>query len=104
MSILPYGRNVGNGVMNGGIANLDIQLGGTGLMSEIQTSPRGGEMSSKWRTYPNNFVYSGYLSGSSIDNRGDFGFYLSSTVRDFANMFYFYLSRVSVFPGVAYDN
>lgn len=104
MSILPYGRNVGNGVINGGIANLDMHLGGTGSMSEIQTSPTGGEMSSRWRTYPNNFLYSGYLSGSSINNSGDFGFYLSSTVRDFADMFYLYLSRVSVSPGVAYDN
>ena len=101
---LPYGRDVGNGVMDGGIANLDIQLGGTGSMTTTQTSPTGGEMSSRWRTYPNNFLYSGHLSGSSINNRGEFGFYLSSTVRDFADMFYFYLSRVRVFPGVAYDN
>jgi len=66
---LPYGRNTGNGNTAGGFYYLGSQLGATASSAA----------SSKiWRSYPNNFIYSGSFSTSSASNRGILGQYWSS--------------------------
>ena len=42
-------------------------------------SPEGSNASTIFRTYPNNFLYSGYVGGSSVRNRGSYGYYWSKS-------------------------
>ena len=69
---------------------LDVAMGGTGAN---QTT---AEASNRWRTYPNNFVYSGRVYGSSVDRRGLYGRYWSSSAynSDSAYSLSFYSSNV----------
>ena len=54
-------------------STLDIAMGGTG--SHQSTA----EASNRWRTYPNNFVYSGFVPGSSVIDRNINGLYWSAS-------------------------
>lgn len=57
------------------IGNLDKAMGGTGAYQNALVA------SDRWRAYPNNFTYSGYLYGSYIDARGSAGHYWSSSAQ-----------------------
>ena len=48
-------------------------MGGTGDYQDT------AEASNRWRTYPNNFLYSGRWGGSAAADRGVEGFYWSRT-------------------------
>ncbi|MBR3180013.1 hypothetical protein IKF57_00565, partial [Candidatus Saccharibacteria bacterium] len=64
--------------------------------------PEGINVSKLVRSYPNNFLYSGLLRGSSFNNRGFEGFYWSSTVGGANNSYasYYLGFRSSyVYPG-----
>ena len=64
---------IGSGTdANGSFSHLDVAMGGTG---SGQGTP---EASNRWRSFPNNFVYSGRWYGSSVEHRGDSGYYWSS--------------------------
>ena len=76
---LPYGRDTGKGATSGGFSYLDIQLGGTGIESTTSTAPTGAEMSKAWRSFPNNFLYSGAIGTPWQPYRGSYGYYWSST-------------------------
>ena len=76
---LPYGRSTGKGATVGGFSYLDIQLGGTGAS---QSSIAGATQSNLWRSFPNNFIYSGYFRTASVLSRGSYGYYWSSTASD----------------------
>ncbi len=79
-SICPAGWHIPTGgATTGEFALLDIALGGTGSSSSSSTDPTGAVMSSRYRSYPNNFLYSGYFNGSSAYDRGWGGNYWSST-------------------------
>ncbi|MBR3246728.1 InlB B-repeat-containing protein, partial [Candidatus Saccharibacteria bacterium] len=52
---------------------LDVAMGGTGAYQST------AEASNRWRTYPNNFVYSGTVRGSSVAFRNSEGYYWSSS-------------------------
>ena len=67
------------GSANSEFVTLDIKLGGTGA---FQTGDAGTIQSNKWRSYPNNFIYNGYVAGSSINYRGSSGNYWSSSAAD----------------------
>ena len=60
-------------------------------------SPEGSNASTAFRTYPNNFLYSGYVYGSSVNNRGSYGYYWSKSAFSSYNAYnlYFYSSNVS---------
>ncbi len=65
---LPTGRNTSSV-----FASLDIALGGTGTYQDTI------ESSKRWRTYPNNYVYSGNTYSEPINNRNSYGGYWSSS-------------------------
>ena len=56
------------------------------------------------RTYPNNFIHSGYLYGVSFYNRGNSGYYWSSTAYDSDNAYYLTFGSTYVSPGTSSDN
>ena len=61
--------------------------------------PEGTDASNKLRAYPNNFVYSGFVAGGSVSNRGSGGNFWSSTA-DLSNIaYYLYLYSSTVYPG-----
>ena len=104
-SICPAGWHIPTGVATTGeFALLDIALGGTGSSSDSSTDPTGAVMSSRYRSYPNNFLYSGSFSGSSADSKGSRGRYWSSTA--FSDSYGDYLSLGSsyVYPGTSAGN
>ena len=99
-SICPAGWHIPTGVATTGeFALLDIALGGTGSSSSSSTDPTGAVMSSRYRSYPNNFLYSGYFDGSSANNRGSHGYYWSSTARGGYNSYRLFLNSSNVYPG-----
>ena len=66
--ICPAGWSLPDGYsINGDYATLDIALGGRGSNETSST------MSNRWRSYPNNFLYSGQQNGNSITSRGETG-------------------------------
>ncbi len=85
----------GSASMNFGL--LDVALGGTGSTSSSSTTPTGAVMSAAYRSYPNNFLYSGYVYGSSVGLRGSNGYYWSKSATSsyYAYSLYFGSSYVS---------
>ena len=75
---------------------LDIALGGTG---GSQFDDAGTAMSKKYRSYPNNFVYSGYVDGSSFDRRNSVGSYWPASGNAYDSTYYLHFSSTGVFPG-----
>ncbi len=57
-------------------------------------------LSNTLRSYPNNFLYSGYFSGTTA-TRGTNGYYWTSTTNDDMNSYIMYLYRTNVNPGDA---
>ena len=59
-----------------------------------------GPVDRKLRTFPNNFVYSGYVSSSSVGSRGDYsGIYWSATAGSLNLAYNFSFGSTLVFPG-----
>ena len=58
-----------------------------------------GPVADKLRSYPNNFLYSGYFGTSSASNRGSYGYYWSSTAYYSAYSYLLGLSSSVVGPG-----
>ena len=100
---LPYGRSTGKGASSGGFSYLDTQLGGTGAGSSSSTTPTGAEMSKAWRSFPNNFLYSGLFNNVSAGDRGIYGRYWSSTIYTENSSYALLLYRSNVSPGT-YNN
>ena len=69
---LPMGVQAGN---NGSFPHLDVTMGGTGSRQNTL------EASNRWRTFPNNFVYSGSWYDLSPSSRGYNGGYWASTAK-----------------------
>ena len=90
---LPYG---GSGDTNNGKGNTS---GGFYYLNNLL-----GNSSNAWRSFPNNFIYSGYWNGSSPNSRGSNGYYWSSTAGDTSNAYYLYLynSYVSFYSNNKY--
>ena len=84
---LPTGKDT-----TGDFSVLDIALGGTGTYQGTI------EASNRWRTYPNNFVY----SGGENSNRGSSGYYWSSSAYTSSSVYYMYLNiSGNINPGIA---
>ena len=89
---IPYGNSSGNGIVSGGFYNLIHET-----INDIDIdSP---VVSQKIRSFPNNFLLSGYFSSSSANNRGSLGDYWSSTAYNDYRGYYLSLSNTYVSPG-----
>ncbi len=96
---LPYGsiNSTSGDTRNGGFSLLDIELGGTGADQQHNAAA-----SNRWRSYPNNFLYSGrHDSSSKAYGRGYEGAYLSSTVNNntLSWSYGLFISSQRVIPG-----
>ena len=96
---LPYGgsgtsgADIGN--TNGGFYYLGDKIGGTS---------DSADSSKAWRTFPNNFIYSGYWNESSARNRSYYSFYWSSTAIDTIHAYSLYFESDGVGPGIYKDD
>ncbi|MBR3246458.1 hypothetical protein IKF87_01070 [Candidatus Saccharibacteria bacterium] len=59
----------------------------------------GAPVSNALRSYPNNFLYSGELQGSSVFYRNTSGYYLSSTALNDYFSYYMFFAKLIVDPG-----
>ena len=86
---------------NMSFGKLSVELGGPagGATADSSSTPTGTEMSKIFRSYPNNFLYSGYFNTSSADYRGSYGNYWSSTALNNYNSYRLYLNSTNVYPG-----
>ena len=69
---LPYGNGSGNGNTPGGFYYLNYKLNNNSNLTNSAAS-------SKLRSFPNNFLYSGYVRDEILNSRANCGFYWSST-------------------------
>ena len=76
---------------------------GYGYYDNTPTNTNGDTATKAFRKYPNNYLYSGYVNGGSLDNRGTFGDYWSSTARNYNNACHLYLDSSGVHPGTNYN-
>ena len=112
-SLCPTGRRLPRGGDKSNEANNEIwnlvvnELnGGTKPANyDSSTTPyyngttEAGPVDKKIRTWPNNFLYSGYVNGSSINNRGTGGYYWSSTTGATIKAYSLFFSAAPVYPG-----
>ena len=91
--MLPIGNETS---ANGSFSHLDVSMGGTGSYQSTT------EASNRWRSFPNNFVYSGGWYGSSAGGRGNYGVYWSSTAGSTGNAYGLYFYSGYVYPGTSY--
>ena len=100
---LPIG---GQTTVNESFGKLSVSLGGPeeGVTADSSSTPTGTTMSSVFRSYPNNFLYSGYFTTSSASVRGSLGRYWSSTVNNANTSCQLYLYNSNVRPGTYADN
>ena len=77
---------------------LDVAMGGTGATQST------AEASNRWRSYPNNFVYSGFVYGSSVRNRGSSGVYWSSSAGNSYGAYNLGFDSSNVNPGTNYGS
>ncbi|MBR0372595.1 hypothetical protein IJH72_01470, partial [Candidatus Saccharibacteria bacterium] len=82
-----------------GFSYLDRQMGGSGTSASSSTTPDGVARSKVWRSFPNNFIFSGDFYGSSANGRGYNGSYWSSTANNYTNSYHLYLYGTSLSPG-----
>ena len=89
---------------NMSFGKLSVELGGPadGATANSSSTPTGAEMSKVFRSYPNNFLYSGYFSTSSASNRGSYGYYWSSTTGSNNTSYGLGLAITYVRPGTDY--
>ena len=90
--ICPNGWSLPTSNTGGQFSTLDSAMGGTG---SYQQTP---EASNRWRTYPNNFLYSGVWDGSAAGNRGVRGLYWSRTANYSSNAFGLNFNSEGVYP------
>ena len=98
-SLCPLGWKLPTGKVDGDFGGLSAALGGpeSGTAS-YRTSPTGNTMSSIFRSFPNNFIYSGsFISGPG--SRGWNGHYWTSSIDTPDNSNSFGLNRDVVEPG-----
>ena len=93
-SICPTGWHVPRGGDNQNTANNEYLALGVALTGALPTNyssqnygytgdPEGINASRLFRSYPNNFLFSGSVYATSLFARGNYGYYWSSTIGDF---------------------
>lgn len=88
---LPTGKDA-----NGVFGQLDVAIGGTGTGGYQEEA---AEASNRWRSFPNNYVYSGLWGTAPAYGRGETGRYWSSSTTNYYYAYGVELSSISVEPG-----
>ena len=79
-SICPAGWHIPTGGSSGEYSNLGYSMGGLKATHNTSTTPTGAVMSSRYRTYPINFLYGGYTYNTNNDySFRTWGYYSAST-------------------------
>lgn len=73
-------------------SKLDNQMGGNG-------ANQGVAQSKVWRSFPNNYLFSGYARGDGISARGGGGDYWTSSAYTSSRAFYLNVNRSYLYPG-----
>ena len=81
--MLPYGRTSGNGNNPGGFSY---------YVNHVSS------VSNDIRSYPNNYLLTGYLTSSFL-GRGSYGYYWSSSSQSGSNSYNMYLTTGNIMPG-----
>ena len=105
-SLCPKGWRLPIGIpttSNMSFGKLSVELGGpaNGDTANSSSTPTGAEMSKVFRSYPNNFLFSGLFTVSSTTNRGSGGSYWSSTADVNTYSYYLALTSTIVYPGTS---
>ena len=81
---------------------LSVALGGpaNGATANSSSTPTGTVMSARFRSYPNNFLYSGRFTNKSVRDRSGKGCYWSSTVSRYDSSNNLNLDSSSMAPGL----
>ncbi|MBR3365520.1 InlB B-repeat-containing protein [Candidatus Saccharibacteria bacterium] len=79
---------------------LSASYGGTGYIQE--STDAGSIMVNRFRTFPNNFLYSGYYDGSSANGRGSNGDYCSRSAGGRYYSYYLNLRSIGIHPSDYY--
>ena len=104
---LPKGGNNQNTANNEFLAFSEALIGAKPANYDLQTypyytgTPEGTDASNALRAYPNNFVYSGFVSSGSVVDRGSYGNCWSSTARSDYNAYLMYFNSSNVNPGTS---
>ena len=77
----------------------DTPNNGNAYYSSNTTNTAGKTATAAFRSFPNNFLYSGYFNTSSAFSRGSNGCYWSSTALSYVTSYYLYLYSSYVLPG-----
>ena len=103
--LCPTGWHLPTSIGSGEFGLLSNSLGGRKNASDVaqymdgSTTPTGAIMSKRLRHFPNNLLYSSYVNGASLSNRGSYGYYWSSTASSSRSANYLYFYSSDVYPG-----
>ena len=107
---LPKGGNNQNTANNEYLAFSEALIGAKPANYDTQTypyytgTPEGTDASNALRSFPNNFLYSSSFDVSSAYGMGSYGYYWSSTARNYNYSYSLVLSSSSVTPGSYINN
>ena len=112
--LCPAGWHLPKGGSSANATNSDFWQFGLGIMGfapsnndyyqSSETNAAGKTATAALRSYPNNYLYSGYVNGGSLINRGSYGYSWSSTANSSSSAYYLYLDSSYVSPGTSYGN
>ena len=82
----------------------DTPNDGSAYYSSSTTNSAGKTATAAFRSFPNNFLYSGYVYYDYVGYRSSGGGYWSSTANGYQSAYSLYLSRSNVYPGtISYE-
>ena len=108
--LCPHGWHLPTGTGTGEFGILSNSLGGyKNNIDEAQTMssstiPTHGIILQRLRQFPTNLLYSGFVTGTSLSNRGSHGEYWSSTTQGASSAYDLYFYGVGVYPGTSSNN
>ena len=82
----------------------DTPNSGYAYYSSNTTNTAGNNATKAFRSFPNNFLYSGYFNSSSASSRGSYGDYWSSTASNYYVSYTLCLNTSNVYPGTYGNN
>ena len=112
--LCPAGWHLPKGGSSANATNSDFWQLGLGIMGfapynnsiyqSSETNAAGKTATAALRSYPNNYLYSGYVNGGSLNNRGSNGNFWSSTAYSTINAYFLRLNSSGVFSGTNLDH